>query len=390
MYLLLLAIIYLAFISLGLPDSLIGSAWPVMHQDLGVSIESMGILTMLISAGTILSSLFSERIIHKLGTYLVTSVSVILTAGALLGYSLSTQFWQLCLWAIPYGIGAGCIDAALNNYIALYYKAKHMSWLHCFWGVGTIISPYIMSLALSLSHWSRGFQAVAGIQFLIALVVIGSFPLWKKKTTGEEGDANEHEVLGIRRTLLIHGVVPQLIAFFAYCSAEATCMYWASSFLVESRHIGEERAAAYGALFFIGMTVGRFISGFFLEKVGSKNIIRIGATVGFVGMVLLALPIQADVFSLLAFVVMGLGCAPIYPAIMHATPQKFGATQSQAIIGVQMACAYAGTTLMPPAFGVLARWMDMRIMPVFLGVFFVLMLVTIEVSHKMCQAKIDK
>ena len=377
MYLLLLALIYIAFISLGLPDSLLGSAWPVMHTEMNVPISYMGIVTMTISGGTIVSSLFSDRLTKKFGTRIVTVASVFLTVIALLGFSCSTRFYMLILFAIPYGFGAGAIDAALNNYVALHYKANHMSWLHCFWGVGTIISPFVMSYALAGGSWNRGYRIVGFIQLGIAILLLATLPVWKvNKAVSEEGS----ESIGLFKALKIKGVPFLLIGFFAYCAAESTTMQWASTYFVEVKNISEEKAAGLAALFYIGITVGRMVNGFVTEKVGDRRMILTGTLIATVGIIALLLPIDSYAFSLAGFLIIGLGCAPIYPCIIHSTPYNFGAKNSGAIIGIQMASAYVGSTFMPPLFGLLGNAISFSIMPVYLMLFFILMIVMVETT----------
>ena len=384
MYLLLLAVIYLAFISLGLPDSLLGSAWPTINSEFDVPISYMGIVSMIISGGTIISGLMSERITKKFGTRMVTTVSVLLTAVAMLGFSLCTEFWQLCLWGIPYGFGAGAIDAALNNYVALYYSSKHMSWLHCFWGVGTIISPYIMSYALTHGVWTDGYSTVSYIQFGIAVILVLALPLWKvNRSAGESGENTKP--LGIKGALKIKGVPYLLTGFMAYCAAEATAMLWASSYLEGTRGATKDEAAALGSLFFIGITAGRFLSGFISDKIGDNRMIRLGTGIALAGVVLLVFPIK--LLSIIGFVVIGLGCAPVYPCIIHSTPSNFGAENSQGIIGIQMASAYVGSTFMPPLFGIIANHISLKLMPLYMAFFFVLLLVMISKTEKACRKK---
>ena len=381
MYLLLLSLIYLAFISLGLPDPLLGAAWPSMQEIFGVPISYMGFVSMVISGGTICSSLFSERQTKKFGTKYVTVCSVFLTAAALFGFSTCNSFWMLCLWAIPYGLGAGAIDAALNNYVALHYNSRHMSWLHCFWGVGTIVSPYVMSWALTNSVWQSGYRAVSGIQAAIGVILLLTLSVWKvnqKKELSEESG----RVLGIRGALKIKGVPYLLLGFFCYCAAESTTMLWASSYLVEARGVGKELAAAFGSLFFIGITAGRFLSGIVSERVGDRNMIRIGTAVIVCGAVLVLLPVSSDLPALIGLVVIGLGCAPIYPSIIHSTPANFGAENSQAIIGIQMASAYTGSTFMPPLFGLLANHVSIGLFPIYLLVIFCVMFVMVETTYR--------
>ncbi len=381
MYLLLLAVIYIAFISLGLPDSLLGSAWPTIHSSFNVPLSYMGIVSMIISGGTIISGLMSERLTKKFGTRTVTVVSIFLTAIAMLGFSKTTAFYQLCLWGIPYGLGAGAIDAALNNYVALHYNSRHISWLHCFWGVGTIISPYIMSYALTHSVWTNGYRTVSYIQFAIVLIMLLSLPLWNINKNNSGGE-NNTKVLGIAGAMKIKGVPYLLIGFMAYCAAEATAMLWASSFLEGARGAAKEEAAAFGALFFIGITVGRFLAGFISDKLGDNKMIRLGACIALCGAVCIVLPLKMT--SIIGFIIIGLGCAPIYPCIIHSTPNNFGAENSQAIIGIQMASAYVGSTFMPPVFGMIANHISIKLMPVYLMFFLILLLVMISKTEKEC------
>ncbi len=382
MYLLLLAIIYIAFISLGLPDSLLGAAWPTIRNGFGVPLSYMGLVSMIISGGTIVSSLMSERLTKKFSAKIVTTVSVFLTAVALFGFSTATEFYQLCLWGIPYGLGAGAIDATLNNYVALHYSSKHMSWLHCFWGVGTIISPYIMSYALAHTVWTDGYRMVSYIQFGIVVVLVLALPLWNINQTA---DANEEsaKVLGLKGALEIKGVPYLLLAFLSYCAAESTAMLWASSYLEGTRGASAEEAAAFGALFFIGMTIGRFLAGFVSDKVGDNRMIRLGTAVALGGVFCIAVPVK--IVSLIGFVIIGLGCAPVYPCIIHSTPMNFGVENSQGIIGIQMASAYVGSTFMPPVFGILANHISLKLMPVYMGFFFVLLLVMVRKTENAVQ-----
>lgn len=382
MYLLLLAIIYIAFISLGLPDSLLGSAWPVMHKQLEVPLSYAGIVTMIISSGTIISSLMSERVTRKFGAGLVTAVSVFMTAAALFGFSISNSFILLCIWAIPYGLGAGAIDAALNNYVALHYSSRHMNWLHCCWGVGAAISPYIMSYCLIGGYgWNSGYRSVAIIQIILSAFLFISLPLWKKNGSGSKngnGEENDTEIVGLRQALKIRGVKLVLITFFGYCALETTAGLWASSYLVLHRGVAKEIAAQFASLFFIGITFGRFLCGFISDKFGDKQMIRYGLTIITFGIVLIILPIGTNITALAGLIIVGLGCAPIYPAIIHSTPSNFGAENSQAIIGIQMASAYTGSTLMPPVFGVIADNINIGLYPFYLLFFAALMIIMSE------------
>lgn len=378
MYTLLLLLIYLAFISLGLPDSLLGSAWPVIHQELQVPLSYAGAVTMIISFGTICSSLMSERLTKKLGVNIVTVCSVLLTAIALYGFSTGSAFWMLCLWGIPYGLGAGAIDAALNNYVALHYNSRHMSWLHCFWGVGTIISPYIMSYALTTSVWQNGYRMVSFLQMGITVILLVTLPVWKVNRKANEQKAEQAAVIGIRGALKIKGVPQLLLGFFSYCSLESTLLLWSSSYLVGAKGVTAQKAAAFASLFCIGITAGRFLSGLVTEKLGDYNLIRIGTGILLLGCIAMILPLKTDVAALGGLVVMGLGCAPVYPSIIHATPDNFGAQNSQAIIGIQMASAYVGSTFMPPVFGLIANHISVALMPFFVLFFIVLMYIMVK------------
>lgn len=379
MYSLLLALIYLAFISLGLPDSLLGAGWPVMHTELGVSVSFMGIISMVISGGTIVSSLLSDKLTHKFGTRAVTVASVFLTVAALFGFSFSGSFSMLIIFAVPYGLGAGAIDAALNNYVALHYKAKHMSWLHCFWGVGAIISPFIMSFALKNLNWNSGYRIVGFIQLAIALLLLVTLPVWKINKTESTADTKR---VGLTAALKIKGVPFLLIGFFAYCAAEATAMYWASTYFTEVKGISGDRAASFAALFYIGITLGRFASGFITERLGDRRMILLGTGLLACGIMILLIPVRSYMTAFAAFLVIGFGCAPIYPCIIHSTPANFGAENSGAIIGIQMASAYVGSTFIPPLFGLFGNAVGFSVMPVYLLAFFALMIIMTEATFR--------
>ena len=366
---LLLAVIYLAFISLGLPDSLLGSAWPSMHLEFGVPVSYAGVISMIIALGTVVSSLQSDRLTRKLGAGMVTALSVLLTALALLGFSLSRSFCALCLLAIPYGLGAGSVDAALNNYVALNYASRHMSWLHCMWGVGTTVGPYVMEYALTGGQgWNAGYRYIAILQFALTLVIFVSLPLWKKRaaqTRTEDAAADAGRALPLREIVRIPGAKDVMVAFFCYCAVEATTMLWASSYLALGRGVSAEAAAGYASLFFIGITVGRALNGFLTMRFSDAQMIRAGQALVALGALLLLLPLGTGA-ALAGLVVIGLGCAPIYPCIIHSTPERFGADRSQALIGVQMASAYVGNCLMPPLFGLIANHISISLLPVFL------------------------
>ncbi|MGN1366851.1 MAG: MFS transporter [Victivallis vadensis] len=391
MYSLLLAIIYLAFISLGLPDSLLGAAWPVLYRQLDVPIAFAGILTFIISCGTVLSSLMSDRLTRRFGAGWVTAASVFMTMVALFGFSCSSAFWMLCLWAVPYGLGAGAVDAALNNYVALHYSQRHMHWLHCFWGVGVSISPYIMSSCLiSGAGWQAGYRWVAILQAALTAILLASLPLWRsrKKSSGAEKEAAEPaaEALGVRGALRIPGVREVLVGFFCYCALESSTGLWASSYLVLNRGIAVEVAARWASLFYLGITFGRFLSGTIANKLTDRSIIRLGLALIFLGILAILFPAAPQIVPLCGLIVIGLGCAPVYPAIIHETPSNFGAENSQAVIGIQMAGAYVGATVMPPLFGIVADSINIGWYPVWLLLILVLMAVMLERKNRIVAA----
>ena len=376
---LLLPVIYLAFISLGLPDALLGSAWPSMYTELGASLSWAGIVSMIISVGTIVSALCSERLNLRLGTGGVTFLSVLLTAVALLGFSLSTSFWQLCLWAVPYGLGAGSVDAALNNYVALHYESRHMSWLHCMWGVGASIGPVIMGRALAGGTWQGGYRTIALLQFALTAVLLLSLRLWKRPQANVEGaDFKPHPIPELLRR---PGVPQVLLCFFCYSALEATAGMWAASYCTLVRGIDAETAARWASLFYVGITIGRGVCGFLTMKISDQNMIRLGQTLIAAGVVLVLAPLgQGTLFA--GLITVGLGCAPIYPSIIHETPVNFGRDVSMSMTGLQMATAYVGSCLMPPLFGLLAQYVTPTLYPWFLAVILALMFVMAESLHR--------
>ncbi len=381
MFQLLLIIIYLAFISLGLPDSLLGSAWPAMYQEFSVPVSYAGGISMIIAVGTIVSSLQSDRLTKRFGTGKVTAASVLMTAAALYGFSISHFYGALCLWAVPYGLGAGSVDASLNNYVALHYASRHMSWLHCMWGIGASLGPYIMGYALTGGQgWNMGYRYISILQIGLTAVLIFSLPLWKRKDaddTGQTDGAGKERPLSLGQIIKIPGAKEVMVTFFCYCAVEQTTGLWASSYLVLRRGMPEETAAGFAGLFFIGITAGRAFSGFLTMKLNDTQMIRLGQGFMLSGIVLLFLPF-GSVITLLGFLFIGLGCAPVYPSIIHSTPEHFGVDKSQAMIGVQMASAYVGTCIMPPIFGFLANHISVSVFPVYLLAILVFMGVMYE------------
>ena len=369
---LLLPIIYISFISLGLPDSLLGSAWPSMYPALGVPVSYAGLISMIISFGTIVSSLNSDRLTRALGTGRVTALSVGMTAAALFGFSVSGQFWMLCLWAVPYGLGAGSVDAALNNYVALHYESRHMSWLHCMWGVGTTIGPMVMGAALSGGlGWNSGYRYIALFQIALSAVLFCSLPLWHKRPDAAP-DGTAPKALTLPQVFALPGAKEVMLCFFCYCALETTAGLWASSYLTLVRQVPAQTAASFASLFYIGITAGRAACGFLTLKFNDTQMIRMGQCILAAGVLALLLP-GPQVLTLCGLVLVGLGCAPIYPSIIHSTPEHFGADRSQAVIGIQMASAYLGNLAMPPLFGLLANNITPALFPFYLLALLVLM-----------------
>lgn len=389
MFQLLLAVIYLSFISLGLPDSLLGSAWPTMYSELKVPISFAGIISMIISIGTIISSLQSDRLTRKLGTGKVTAISVAITAISLFGFSISNSFLSLCIWAIPYGLGAGSVDASLNNYVALNYKSRHMSWLHCMWGVGATLGPYIMGYALNQGMaWNSGYRIIAILQIILTAVLIFSLPLWKKhsNTISDNGDNITSKPLSFKEIIKIPGAKEVMLCFFCYCALEQTTGLWASSYLTLYKGISADTAASFAGMFFIGITIGRALSGFITMKLNDMQMIKMGQLIIGLGIITLLLPLGKFV-SLIGLILIGLGCAPIYPCIIHSTPSHFGADKSQAIIGVQMASAYVWTCIMPPIFGLIANHITVSLFPIYLLIILIFMIVMYALLNKKTNIK---
>ncbi len=369
---LLLIIIYISFISLGLPDAILGSAWPTMYPELGVPVSYAGAISMIIAVGTIVSSLQSDRLTKALGTGKVTAISVAMTAVALLGFSTSHSFLALCLWAIPYGLGAGSVDASLNNYVALHYESKHMSWLHCMWGIGATAGPYIVGAILTGGGtWNAGYRIIGILQLVLTVILIFSLSLWKRRKDDTAAGGDSH-ALSLKEIIAIPGARAVMGAFLCYCAIESTAGLWAASYLSLYKGIAPDTAAFFGSLFYLGITVGRALSGFVTMKLDDTKMIYLGMSILAVGVVAMFLP-GPEFLALGGLILIGLGCAPIYPCIIHSTPARFGADRSQAIIGVQMASAYVGTCAMPPIFGLMAEHISITLLPVYLGAILLVM-----------------
>jgi fucose permease len=381
---LLLVIIYLAFISLGLPDSLLGAAWPAMQSDIGAPLETGGILFMTIAGGTIISSLVSGNLLKRFGTGRVTLVSVSMTAVALLGFNFAPSVGWLVICAIPLGLGAGAVDAGLNDFVATNYKAHHMSWLHCFWGVGATLGPVIMAQFISGDNsWRNGYMIIACIQIFLVLVLILSLPLWKRvsrnsntaleEVSKESLMTNHVEVEKGIKPIQVKGVKLALVSFLFYCGAEATMNLWGSSYLVNIKGLNPATAAAWVSFYFAGITIGRFVTGFITFRTSNRTLIRTGQTIALIGAIILILPLPST-FSLIAFIIVGLGLAPIFPCMLHETPIRFGKKHSQTIMGYQMAVAYTGTTFIPPLLGFTATQLTIGILPFCIVIFVVAMI----------------
>ncbi|MFD1174809.1 MFS transporter [Paenibacillus puldeungensis] len=387
-----LIIIYLAFISLGLPDSLLGSAWPAMWPDLGASFGSAGMVSMIVAGGTIISSLASGKLIQRLGTGAITLISCLMTAGALLGFSAAPSLIWLAILAIPLGLGAGSVDAALNHYVAENYEAHHMNWLHCFWGVGATAGPIIMSYYIAEHNsWRGGYTAVSMIQFALVIILLITLPLWKRVAASRQLERSQHEVQPDQApselpqpegsvngsVLRIKGVKNTLITFLFYCGVETTVGLWGASYLVGAKNMAAETAAGWVSLYYGGITIGRLVTGFITMKVHNRLLIRYGQLVTLVGGMMLLLPLPIS-FSLIGFILIGLGLAPIYPGLIHETPARFGSENSAKLIGYQMAVAYTGSTLLPPLFGVLATETGIGLFPTVVLAFLIFMLLSTE------------
>lgn len=384
MFHLLLAIIYLSFISLGLPDAVLGSAWPMIYPEFDVPVSYAGIISITISMGTIFSSLQSDRLTKKFGTGKVTAFSVLLTAIALFGFSVSSSFWMMLLWALPYGLGAGSVDASINNYAAIHYAGSHMSWLHCMWGIGASLGPYILSFTITHGQdWSMGYRYISILQVILTIIIMLSLPLWNKQPVNAEiadelspEDSPSRRPLSLKQIFSIPGAKSVFLMFFGYCALEQTAILWSSSYLVLHKGIDPETAAAYGAFFLIGLTAGRAVSGFVAMKMNDNQMIRLGQVIVLVGIIMMLFPF-GEIIPLAGLIVIGIGCAPIYPCVIHSTPINFGADKSQAIVGVQMACAYLGSLVMPAIFGLIAN----HITPAFFPYYMFLILALMFVMH---------
>lgn len=391
-----LIIIYLAFISLGLPDSMLGAAWPIMRLDYGAPVETAGLLSMIVVAGTIISSLASSAVLKRLGTGMVTFISVAVTALALLGFSYSSSVIWLAVLALPLGLGAGSIDTGLNNYVATHYKAHHMSWLHCFWGIGAMLGPIIMSRYIAGGDsWRTGYFTVSMIQFALVVLLFICLPLWKRagKSSSPQAENVRDEAATVMaaeaaagNVLRIKGVKLAMITFLFYCGVEATVGLWGSSYLVNVKDVSAATAAGWVSLYYGGITAGRLITGFITFRFSNKELIRGGLAISMLGALVLALPLPA-VFSLIAFILIGLGSAPIFPCMLHETPARFGQANSQKIMGYQMALAYTGGAFLPPLLGWVAARSSFMILPLVMIGYIIVMILSSEQINSMMKKR---
>lgn len=378
---LLLIIIYFIFISLGLPDAMLGSAWPMMYPQFDVPVSYAGAISMIIAFGTVVSALQSDRLTKKFGPGKVTAVSVGVTCVALFGFSTCSEYWMLCLWGIPYGLGAGAVDASINNYVAVHYKSWHMSWLHCMWGLGATLGPFIMGAVLTGGKtWNAGYRTVGFIQIALTAIIVFSLPLWKKRDASEDSKETKsgEKALSVREVLSIRGAKELLIMFFCYCSIEQTAMLWGSSYLVLAKGVSPERAVNFASMFCIGITAGRAVCGFITMKLDDIKMIRLGQIIIAIAILLLFISGGSETIAVIGLILIGIGCAPIYPCTIHSTPAHFGEDKSQAIIGMQMAFAYTGILLMPALFGVIANALTAALFPIYLLLILILMVVLHE------------
>lgn len=384
---LLIIIIYIAFISLGLPDSMLGAAWPTIRVELSLPVAGAGLISMIISGGTIVSSMASGKFISKLGTAKLTLISVFMTAIALLGFSFGKNYLWLCMMAIPLGLGAGAVDAALNNFVALHFSARHMNWLHCFWGIGATLGPIIMSVVISQSGlWQKGYLIVAIIQISLVIILLISLPLWKLfREDGQEDTIVEDNNQPILR---LQGIRPALLGFFCYCALESTAGLWGASYLVQAKGIAADIAAGWISVYYLGITIGRFLNGFITAKFSNPVLIRNGQLIIGIGAILL-LFFNQPFINLVGLVFIGMGCAPIYPSMLHETPVRFGKNNSSKVMGLQMAFAYMGATFMPPILGLIMDKAGIQLYPVFIFVLLIIMVIGSEKINKIVASRMQ-
>lgn len=382
----LLIVIYLSFISLGLPDTLLGAAWPAMQADFNASLDTAGILSFTVSLGTVISSLLSSKLISKFGTGPISFFSITATAVALLGYSFSNNFLFLVLSSIPLGLGAGAVDVALNNFVSTHYRARHMNWLHCFWGLGAMAAPIIMSLWIGTpGGWRMGYRSVSFIQFFLVGMILLSFPLWRRVEKQSLSSINKKPAsakpISNLQALRVPGVKVTLLAFFCYCAIEISTGLWSSSYLIHYKGSTAETAAVAASMFYGGITTGRLLSGFLSKRISDRHLIRIGQLLSLAALLLLLLPLSLH-YAVIGLFLFGFGCAPIYPSMLHVTPERFGSAISQTVMGLEMAVAYLGSTILPSLLGFVAERAGISIFPYFLLLSIGAMLIVCELLNR--------
>lgn len=381
-----LLVIYIAFIGLGIPDSLFGTAWPAIYPEFGADVGSAGFVTLIISGCTVISSLFAARIINRFGVGIAAAFSTALTAAALLGFSLSNSLYVLCLLSVPLGLGAGCIDSGLNNYVALHYKASHMSFLHCFYGIGVTLSPYLMSLALAGGQWRRGYRFAFYIQLAITVVLLIAIPFWDGASRKDEFSEASVRTLKISEMLKMPSVRASSFVFFGSCALENVCGTWSSTYLVNTKGMTADTAALLVMLYYAGMAAGRFLSGVLACRMSCRRIIKIGQSVVLLAIIMLFLPLPRE-FSGAALFMIGIGNGPLFPNMVHLTPKNFGAEISQSVMGMQMAVAYLGIMSMPLLFGFIAGRLSSAAFPYFISAMYLILIVSGVMLEKILKSK---
>lgn len=360
----LIIIIYIAFVSLGLPDALVGAVWPAAHADFGMPLTSAGIVSFITVCGTVLSSLLSARIIKRLGTGRVAALSAMLTGGVIIVMSVTHRFLFLCLLAVPLGFGAGSVDTALNSFVALHYKASHMSFLHAAWGLGATVGPLLLAQSLSAGGWRGGYRLIGSMQLGFSLLLVCSLPLWKRFAKADAASSVPIET-SYRKALRLPMAAPVLVSLFCYCAAEIAAGLWAASFFVSCVGLSAAQGARAASLFYLGMLGGRLVSGFIALRVSARRLISIGQLTALCGAALMLVRVS-PYCAMAGLLLAGLGCAPIYPSMLHETPKRFGASFSQTMIGLSMATAYTGSAVMPPLLGLAASRVTLWVLPAFI------------------------
>lgn len=375
----LLIVIYIAFMGMGVPDSLFGAAWPAIYKELGIPVGWASYITVIIAIGTVISSLNAAKVVYRFGTAKVTLISTAMTAVSILGFSFSHHFIWLCLFSIPIGFGAGAVDAALNNYVALHYKASHMNFMQCFYGIGVSVSPFLMSLALSkASDWNQGYRMAFWLQAGITMVVLLSLPLWKKvkrdDKDGTESNTENQKPLPIKELVKDKNIRMACVMCFATCGLEFICAGWGSTFLVEAKHVTVDMGARLIIFYYVGVTVGRFLAGLIADKIKSWNVIKIAEVITLAGILLLFVPGKI-VYSVIGLFLLGFN-AILAPNILYLAPESFGAEISQSVTGIEMAAMYVGVLGLPALFGLLTKVLPITAYPVYIAFTFTILVIS--------------